>query len=60
MMKWVRIRDRLLANLVALVRSESRSKTYPEGALSEALARAAACQEDPLDRIMLGKRPDPV
>ncbi len=57
-MNWLRIRDHLLAQLGALMRFECRHKTYPEGDVSEALARAAACQDDPYERMLLGKRPD--
>ena len=53
-----RICDHLFAQLVALTRSKCRYKTYPEGDVSEALARAAACQDDPYERMLLGKRPD--
>ncbi len=35
-----------------------RYKIYPEGDVSKALARAAACQDDAYERMLLGKRPD--
>ncbi len=57
-MNWFRINDHLVAALVALRRFECRYKTYSEGDVSEALARAAACQDDPYERMLLGKRPD--
>ena len=57
-MNWLRINDRLVAALVALMRSECRYKIYPEGDVSKALARAAACQDDAYERMLLGKRPD--
>ncbi len=57
-MNWLRIRIHFLAELVALMRSECRRKTYPEGHVSKALARAAAHQDDPYERMLLGKRPD--
>ena len=57
-MNWFRINDRLVAALVALMRSECRYKTYPEGNVSKALAHAVACQDDPHERILLGRRPD--
>ena len=55
---WLRIRDRLISQFGALMRSECRSKIYDEGVVSEALARAAAFQEDPYERMMMGRRPD--
>ncbi len=58
MMNWLRTRDRFLAQLVALVRSECRYKTFPEGEVSDALARAVACHDDPYERMLMGKRPD--
>ncbi len=57
-MNWLRIRIHFLAELVASMRSERRHKTYPEGDVSEALSRAAAHQDDPYERMLLGKRPD--
>jgi len=58
MTKWLSIRDRFVSQFTALVRSERRSKTYPEGDVSNALARAVACQEDPFEKMLLGRRPD--
>ena len=55
---WIRIRDHLLSQLVALMRSECRCKVYDEGVVSEALARAVASQEDPYERMLMGRRPD--
>ncbi len=55
---WFRIRDRLLSQFGALMRSECRCKVYAEGVESEALARAAAFQEDPYERMLMGRRPD--
>ncbi len=55
---WFRIRDRLVSQFGALMRSECRCKVYDEGVESEALARAAAFQENPYDRMLMGRRPD--
>ena len=55
---WFRIRDRLLSQFSALMRSECRCKVYAEGVVSEALARAAAIQEDPYEKMLMGRRPD--
>ena len=55
---WFRIRDRLLSRFGALMHSECRCKVYDEGVESEALARAAAFQENPYDRMLMGRRPD--
>ena len=50
---WFRIRDRLLSQFGALMRSECRYKV-----VSKALARAVACQDDPYERMLMGKRSD--
>ncbi len=55
---WFRIRDRLLSQFGALMRSECRYKVYAVGVVSEALARAVASQEDPYERMLMGRRPD--
>ncbi len=55
---WFRIRDRLLSQFGALMRSECRCKVYEEGMVSEALARAVAFQEDPYEKMLMGRRPD--
>ncbi len=55
---WFRIRDRLLSQFGALMRLECRYKVYDEGVVSEALGRAAAFQEDPYERMLMGRRPD--
>ena len=55
---WFRIRDRLLSQFGALMRSECRYKVHDEGEVSKALARAVACQDDPYERMLMGKRPD--
>ncbi len=57
-MMWFRIRDRFLSQFGALMRSEYRYKVHAEGVVSEALARAAAFQEDPYERMLMGRRPD--
>ncbi len=57
-MMWFRIRDQFLSQLVAFMRSECRCKVYDEGVESEALARAVAFQENPYDRMLMGRRPD--
>ena len=48
----------MLSQFSALMRSECRSKVYAEGVVSEALARAAAIQEDPYEKMLMGRRPD--
>ncbi len=53
---WFRIRDHLLSQFRALMRSECRCKVYTEGVVSEALARAAAFQEDPYERMLMAKK----
>ena len=53
-----RIRDRFFSHLVAMMRSECRCKVYAEGEVSKALARAVAYQDDPYERMLMGKRPD--
>ncbi len=53
-----RIRDRFFSQLVAMMRSKCRGKVYAEGEVSKALAGAVACQEDPYERMLMGKRPD--
>ncbi len=57
---WFNIRDSLLiiSQLGALKRSDCRCKVYDEGVVSEALARAVAFQEDPYERMLMGRRPD--
>ncbi len=55
---WFRIRDYILLQLVELMRSECRCKVYEEGVVSEALARAVAFQEDPYEKMLMGRRPD--
>ena len=55
---WLGIRDHLLSQFGALMRSECRGKIYDEGEVSEALARAVAFQEDPYERMLMGRRPD--
>ena len=55
---WFRIRDRLLSQFGALMRSECRCKVYAEGEMSETVARAVAFQEDPYERMLMGRRPD--
>ncbi len=57
-MNWLRFHDYLFAQHGALMCFEGRGTTYPEGDVSEALARAAACQDDSYERMLLGKRPD--
>ncbi len=57
-MVWFKVRDRLLSQFVTLMRSECRCKVYADGVVSEALARAAAFQEDPYERMLMGRRPD--
>ena len=57
-MVWLKIRDRLLSQFVMLMRSECRCKVYADGVVSEALARAAAFQEDPYEKMLMGRRPD--
>ena len=44
-MNWLKIRDHLVAALVALSRPKCRYKTYPKGDVSEALAKATALYE---------------
>ncbi len=55
---WFRIRDRLFSQFGALMRSECRCKVYEEGVVTEALARAVAFQEDPYEKMLMGRRPD--
>ncbi len=55
---WFRIRDCLLSQFGALMRSECRCKVYDKGVVSEALGRAVAFHEDPYDRMLMGRRPD--
>ncbi len=55
---WFRIRDRLFSQFGALMRSECRCKVYAEGEMSEIVARAAAFQEDPYEKMLMGRRPD--
>ncbi len=55
---WFRIRDRILSQFGALMRSECRYKVHAEGVVSEALARAVASQDDPYERMLMGRRPD--
>ncbi len=57
-MVWLKIRDRFLSKFVTLTRSECRCKVYADGVVSEALARAVAFQEDPYERMLMGRRPD--
>ncbi len=57
-MVWFKVRDYFLSALFALTRSECRCKVYADGVVSEALARAAAFQEDPYERMLMGRRPD--
>ncbi len=57
-MMWFKFRDRVLSQLIALMRSECRCKVYDEGVVSETLARAVAFQEDPYDRMLMGRRPE--
>ena len=57
-MAWFKVRDYFFSALFALMRSECRCKVYADGVVSEALARAAAFQEDPYERMLMGRRPD--
>jgi len=47
----------LLSQFGALMRS-GRYKVHAEGVVSEALARAVAFQEDPYERMLMGRRPN--
>ncbi len=55
---WFRIRDRFLSQFGALIHSECPCKIHAEGVVSETLARAVAFQEDPNERMLMGRRPD--
>ena len=58
MIRWLRIRHRLVESIVALMRSDCRQRVYGEGEMSEALARAVACHDDSRERMLLGRRSD--
>ena len=57
-MVWFKVRDYFLSALFALICSECRCKVYADGVVAEVLARAAAFQEDPYERMLMGRRPD--
>ncbi len=58
MIMWFRHRNRILSVFGALMRLQCRDKVHAEGVVSKALARAVAFQEDPYEKMLMGRRPD--